>query len=265
MGWYTAHRGLQSICSPVGGSLSYSRAGVLYSLGSRSVFAGHERVFVIDRKFFVNWYNKHGRDLPWRKEDVSPFKVLITEMLLRQTHVANVIKVWEQFTSSYPTPLDILEASDEELAGHLHLLGLVNQRVEALKAAAGWLVEHHSGQVPETLEELKAIPHVGIYAAGAVLAFAFRQRSAIVDTNIQRVYARYYGMEVKPDVRRNPHVWELAREHLPPVDGDVPAHHYGLLDFSAQVCTARSPRCEACPLVASCDYGRFKVESIEQP
>ena len=211
---------------------------------------------MLNKNFFVNWYKKRGRSFPWRVGRIQPFTSLITEMLLRQTRAGAVAKLWEPFFARYSTPLSIVSANKEELFNELKILGFGNQRVEALVSASNWILEHHNGRVPKKLDQLLAIPHVGIYAARAVLCFAFNQRIEIVDVNVQRFFARYYGLEVKADVRRNPHVWQVAQEALPPGARRTQQHNYGLLDFTAEICVAGKPFCEICPLSSSCELGQ---------
>src|SRR5260221_472991 len=154
-----------------------------------------------DKIFFINWYEMHGRDFPWRQEGTSPFAILVTEMLLRQTDAMSVSKLWEEFIQKYPDAETLAIADENELLEQLKILGLARQRSSALISAASWIVEHHKGELPNTINELLKIPHVGTYVAHAVLCFAFNQRVEIVDTNILRFYARYYGLNTKPDIR----------------------------------------------------------------
>ncbi|MFH1328751.1 MAG: DNA (cytosine-5-)-methyltransferase [Candidatus Bathyarchaeota archaeon] len=153
--------------------------------------------------FFVNWYNMHRREFPWRQEDVSPFHILITEMLLRQTKASMVSGMWVEFTTKYPDPEAIVSSNENSLVDNLRALGFVNQRSEALKLASKWLLDNHDGKVPDCEEELFKIPHVGLYTSRAVLCFAFGYKIPIVDQNILRFFSRYYGLSVKPDIRRD--------------------------------------------------------------
>jgi len=200
-----------------------------------------------DKNFFIKWYETSGRMFPWRQEGISPFYVLITEMLLRQTDAPSVAKIWHSFFVKYPNVETLAAANKDELFDQLKILGLAGQRSSALLLAASWIVEHHKGILPDTKEELCAIPHVGLYVAHAVLCFAFEQPVEVVDTNILRFFSRYYNIFVrKPDIRRNPKIWEVARASLP--GEKVKQHNYGLLDFTAEICKSRNPLCSLCPL-----------------
>ncbi|HEX7274557.1 MAG TPA: hypothetical protein VF248_02995 [Nitrososphaeraceae archaeon] len=218
---------------------------------------------MLKKSFFVNWYKNYGRDFPWRRDNIHPFHSLITEMLLRQTRAGAVAKLWSEIIDRYPDPYFLSNVDQSVLAGELKLLGFGNQKADALISASKWLIQYHSGKVPSNLEKLLAIPHVGIYAARAVLSFAFNKRIEIVDVNIQRFFARYYGLEVKTDVRRNPHIIEIAKQSLPKGAKSTQHHNYGLLDFTAEICIARNPRCYICPLSSSCWWGRSQVSGTE--
>jgi A/G-specific adenine glycosylase len=170
---------------------------------------------MLEKNFFVNWYKNHGRDFPWRRAGTTPFAFLVTEMLLRQTRAAGVAKLWNEFVKKYPDAEAMARANTWDLVDQLEILGFGNQKAGALVSAAKWLVEHHGGCVPSILDELLNIPHIGLYSARAILCFAFGHRIEIVDTNIQRFFARYYGIDVKPDIRRNPFIWEIAKQALP--------------------------------------------------
>ncbi len=180
-------------------------------------------------------------------------------MLVRQTRASEVAKIWDAFMAAYPNAYALAAARESELVRQLAVLGFGNQKAEALCAAASYLIEHHGGEVPKTLEELLAIPHIGNYAARAVLCFAFGVRIEIVDTNVLRFYARYFGESVKPDIRRNPHVWEWARHALPRERQKAQQHNYGILDFTADICKPGRPRCEVCPLAVSCHWGQQQL------
>lgn len=214
----------------------------------------------MNKGFFVRWYTKRGRSFPWRAPTTTKFELLVTEMLLRQTRAANVEKIWHGFVRRYPTAETMIRASRKELSSQLEVLGFGNQKAEALLSAAHWLISRHGGEVPDRLEELLDIPHIGLYSARAILSFAYGHRIEIVDTNIQRLFARYHGLEVKPDIRRNPIIWKMATEALPRSRKQAMHHNYGLLDFTAEVCKAGRPRCTICPIAAKCATGGELIE-----
>jgi A/G-specific adenine glycosylase len=184
-------------------------------------------------------------------------------MLLRQTQAIAVAKMWRPFIQRYPDAKTLTQADQNELFTQLKVLGLASQRSSALLEAASWLVEHHKGQVPATLEELVKIPHVGLYVAHAVVCFAFGQPVEVVDTNVLRFFARYHEIHVPPDIRRAPTIWKVARQALPKRREDVQPHNYGFLDFTAQICRSRSPQCNICPLLSGCKWGSHQLAIVE--
>jgi len=206
------------------------------------------------KMFFVNWFRIYGRYFPWRRHNISPYRSLVTEMLLRQTKASNVSSIWASFIKRYPRPIALASVRKAELVKHISVLGFGNQRADALILASSWLVHHHNGKVPSTLHELLNIPHIGEYSARAVLCFAYGKRAEIVDSNVLRFFGRYYGLSLKPDNRRNPIAWEIARAALPRSTKLTREHNYGLLDFTADICKPGRPRCEICALAQTCNW-----------
>lgn len=223
-----------------------------------------EAARVVEQRFFIKWYRRHGRDFPWRQDRLDPYKSLVTEMLLRQTRAEGVAKLWDKFFERYPDVESLALAKRGRLREFIAILGFGSQRAEALIHAAKFLVEHHGGKVPNKLECLLAVPHIGHYAARAVLCFAFGRPVEIVDVNVLRFFARYFGITVKPDIRRSPAAWELAARLLPTGSKRAQQHNYGMLDFTAQVCKAGTPRCGICPLASSCVWQLTQVEKMDK-
>jgi A/G-specific adenine glycosylase len=212
------------------------------------------------KMFFVKWFKTQGRSFPWRKRNVSPFKILLTEMLLRQTRASHVSSIWISFTSRYSTPKELLSASREDLMKYLRVLGFGNQRFDALRLAASWLIQHHKGRVPNSLHDLLKVPHIGEYSSRAILCFAYGEKEEIVDSNVLRFFSRYYGLALKPDNRRNPLAWQIAREALPRWTKFVREHNYGILDFTADICKPGKPLCKSCPLARTCNWATKPIE-----
>jgi A/G-specific adenine glycosylase len=217
---------------------------------------------MIKKTFFVNWFRKYGRSFPWRENEVSPFVILITEILLTQTKASDVIKIWHNLIKDYSTPKSIINASDDELFNKVNVLGFGNIKVKALKLASAYIYEQYNEKVPGDLVSLLKIPYVGEYAARAVLCFAFNKKVEIVDTNVLRLFSRYFGLQFNRDARRAPKSWEIAREILPREKRMAKPHNYGLLDFTADICKPGEPRCEICPLSQSCEYGQAKLDGF---
>lgn len=203
------------------------------------------------RAAFRKFYRTRGRRFPWRAKGTTPFGILVVEMLLRQTRADQVAKVWPVLMERYPDPRSLAAASPEELYALLSPLGFGRQRVQAVQEMSTVLVQRHRGRVPRSIDKLLELPHVGLYAAHATACFAFGQRVPVVDANVLRVLGRLFGETFKPDNRRSPEAWELARSIMP-AHGPAKEHNYGLLDFSALVCTPGKPLCRECPLNGEC-------------
>ena len=202
--------------------------------------------------FFANWFKVRGRSFPWRKEGVSPFGILLAEILLKQTRAEMVAAVWPALLRKYPSAASLESASPEVLLQHISRLGFGRKRTTALRQLSAAI--DGAGGLPSKPSELMELPHVGVYSAHAVACFAFGRRVPVVDLSIVRVLSRLAGIEPPSDIRRAPEVWEIARSLLP--DKEVKEHNYGLLDFAADTCKARSPRCHECPIAPSCAHAR---------
>lgn len=217
---------------------------------------------------FRQFYRKHGRDFPWRDKGTTPFEILVAEMLLRQTQAIQVAAVWPSLRERYPGPRELAAADQSALVELLTPLGLGNQRAKALREMSTELIRKHRGRVPRKIEALLALPHVGLYAAHATACFAFGQRVPVVDTNVLRVLGRVFGEKYGLDNRRAPKAWQVAQEIMPP-KGSAREHNYGLLDFSALVCTPKKPLCRVCPINGKCtwcwEHVWSKVDMAQQP
>ena len=202
--------------------------------------------------FFANWFKMRGRSFPWREEDVSPYGILLAEVLLKQTRAEMVAAVWPALYRKYPNAASMESARPEVLHQDISCLGFGRQRVSGLRQLSGAI--NKAGGLPNRPADLMKLPHVGLYSAHAIACFAFGHRVPIVDLSIIRVISRLAGIEPPTDIRRAPEVWEIAQTLLP--DKEVKEHNYGLLDFAADMCKARSPSCDECPVSHSCTHAR---------
>ena len=203
--------------------------------------------------FFVDWYKARGRSFPWREHGTSPYAVLLAEVLLKQTRAEMVATVWPALVRRYPSAASLQSADPEVLYRNISCLGFGRQRTRALRQLSVALIE--AGGIPSEPVDLMELPHVGIYSAHAVACFAFGRRVPVVDLSIVRVLSRLAGIEPPSDIRRAPELWEIARSLLP--GKEIKEHNYGLRDFAASVCKARSPGCGECPVTSSCAYARY--------
>lgn len=199
----------------------------------------------------LEWYAANARPLAFRRT-TDPWAVLLSEVIAQQTQAARAAEAWERLIALFPTPASMAAVSPATVIREWRGLGY-NRRALALHRAATAIVERHGGRVPDDLSELTALPGIGPYTARAVLAIAFDQPVAALDTNIRRVLAR-----LAPGAP-----WGAATQ--PWADGFVPAHAaaawtHALMDLGATICRKQRPRCEACPLRPLCPFEPTAVE-----
>jgi A/G-specific adenine glycosylase len=197
----------------------------------------------------LDWYAAEGRDLPWRNTQ-DPYAILVSEIMLQQTQVRTVLPFYQRFLERFPSLQALAEAPLPEVKAITDPLGY-KVRGERLKRIAETAVERYGGSLPQTEEELLQLPGIGRYTAGAVRSFAFGHDAPILDTNVLRLLVRVFAppREGGPALllRR---LWALAAAVIPPGEGY--AFNQALMDFGAQVCTARRPMCLFCPLRPVC-------------
>ncbi|HLL65899.1 MAG TPA: A/G-specific adenine glycosylase [Micromonosporaceae bacterium] len=201
----------------------------------------------------ISWYDEHARDLPWRRPEVSPWGVLVSEFMLQQTQVSRVEPVWHAWMARWPTAAALAESPSGEAIRAWGRLGYP-RRALRLHECAVQIVARHGGAVPSDLAALLALPGIGSYTGRAVAAFAYRQRHPVVDTNVRRVVARAAGG--RPDAGSATTVADLhaVEALLPAVPERAARASVAFMELGALVCTARVPRCAACPLVAGCAW-----------
>jgi A/G-specific adenine glycosylase len=201
------------------------------------------------RRRLLAWYRRNGRDLPWRKTD-DPYHILVSEVMLQQTQVDRVLPKYAEWLDKYPSLHALADAPLPEVAETWRPLGY-NVRPRRLHAIARESVARFGGELPSDEETLLSFKGIGEYTAGAVLSFAFGQRKAILDTNVARVLFRVFVGEGDPKSHRmKRHLWEVSRTVLP--QRHVFDFNQALMDFGATLCSARKPRCRACPMRAGC-------------
>lgn len=197
----------------------------------------------------LGWYDEHGRHrLPWREAGRSAFEVLLAEILLQRTTAAAVSGVYVSLVAQYPTPEAAVASPVSDLESLIAPLGL-SKRATYIERCSGQLLARHSGCVPRTRSGLLELHGVGEYTARSVLVHSFDAELSAVDTNVERLVSRFFGFG--PDARS---VADFTDELVPP--GRSSDFLYAMLDFAADVCTARSPECGGCPLEGDCDSSR---------
>lgn len=202
----------------------------------------------------VDWYSSHARDLPWRRTDSTPWSILVSEVMLQQTPVARVLPVFEQWMARWSSPADLAGATSGDAIRAWGRLGYP-RRALRLHSAAIVCMERHGGEVPRTVTELRGLPGVGEYTAAAVASFAFRQRHAVLDTNVRRVHARILeGVEFEPSGAPSSAERRRALTLLPSEPAQAATTSIAVMELGALLCTARAPNCGACPVADSCGW-----------
>ena len=189
----------------------------------------------------LDHHRSHARDLPWRQEPRDPYRTWLSEVMLQQTTVATVIPRFLRFIERWPTVDALAAASDEDILGEWAGLGYY-ARARNLIACARAVVAR--GGFPVTEAELRALPGLGAYTAAAVAAIAFGEDAVAVDTNVERVAARMFGLADRRSAG------EAARGWFPP--GRHGAFAEALMDLGAGICRPKAPDCPSCPIAAHC-------------
>jgi A/G-specific adenine glycosylase len=197
----------------------------------------------------LRWYRRHRRDLPWRRTR-DPYAIWVAEIMLQQTRSETVLRYFDRFLRRFPTVGSLARAPQSAVLTLWSGLGYYS-RARHLHMAAQRVATAHAGRVPATPRALLALPGVGHYTAGALASIAFGRREPVLDGNVARVLARWFG--VRGDPRAGPiraKLWKLAADLVSPrAPGDW---NQALMELGATVCTPRAPSCERCPLRAEC-------------
>jgi A/G-specific adenine glycosylase len=206
-------------------------------------------------KRIIEWYGLHGDiHLPWRSAR-SGWEALVASFLLRKTTTKQVAEIYVEFIRRYPGPQALLKASEDEVRELIKPLGIEHQRSKHLTALAREIVVRFGGQVPCDKESLKELPGVGDYISSEVLLVACNQPEPLLDRNMIRVLERVLGVKSS---KKRPHtdkaLWRFAKTIVPAEPGQARKFNYGVLDFARKICTARSPKCPACPLRDICFF-----------
>lgn len=210
------------------------------------------------------WFAAAARPLPWRAAEVSPWAVLVSEFMLQQTQVARVIPLWEAWIARWPTPAALAAEPPAEAVRAWDRLGYP-RRALWLHGAAVEVVERHGGEVPSALDDLLALQGVGPYTARAVAAFAFGMRHPVVDTNTRRVIARATLGQAEPGPPSAARDIATMSALLPESDAAARVFNAAAMELGATVCTARSPRCDVCPIAGSCAWRMAGHPAYEGP
>lgn len=212
-------------------------------------------------KFFsamlLDWYRQYGRDFPWRRHP-QPYDVWVSEIMAQQTRLETVLPYYQRWMERFPTLGDLAAADQQEVLSVWEGLGYYS-RARNLHRAAQVVISELGGQIPPTSDELRKLPGIGPYTAGAIASLAFGRDEAVVDGNVKRVLARCFGVRQPVNTPAGEkRIWELAREHLP--IGQAGGYNQALMDLGATICLPRRPSCHNCPLAGICAANRENLQ-----
>jgi A/G-specific adenine glycosylase len=201
------------------------------------------------RQRLLTWYGRHGRDLPWRKTD-DPYHILVSEIMLQQTQVDRVLPKYAEWLDKYPSMEVLAAAPEQDVTTTWYPLGY-NIRPKRLQSIARESVAKYGGRLPQDEATLLSFKGIGAYTAGAIRSFAFRERAAILDTNVARVLFRVFVAKGDPkNHAMKQHLWKLSETVMP--YRQVFDFNQALMDLGAMICVARNPKCLVCPMAKGC-------------
>ena len=197
----------------------------------------------------VGWYRGARRDLPWRRTR-DPYAIWVSEVMLQQTRVTVVVPYWQRWMARFPSPAALAGAPLDDVLAAWSGLGYYG-RARNLHRGAREVVARYGGRLPDSAGELRTLPGIGRYTAGAIASMAFDRQEPLVDGNVARVLARVFAVEedVKSAAGQN-RLWQLAADLVPSeAPGDF---NQALMELGATLCAPAAPRCAGCPLAADC-------------
>ena len=201
----------------------------------------------------LGWYAVNARDLPWRAPGVSPWAVLVSEIMLQQTPVSRVLPAYHAWLARWPNPAAQAADPAGEAVRQWGRLGYP-RRALRLHETATIVTQKYGGELPSTRDELLELPGIGAYTAAAVAVFAFGRKHAVLDTNVRRVLARVESGAEFPTAQPSVAEYRLAESLLPQDDTVAARWSVAVMELGALTCTAAAPRCDECPVAQRCAW-----------
>lgn len=204
---------------------------------------------MIFSKRLIYWYLQNKRDLPWRNTR-NPYEIWLSEIILQQTRVAQGLPYFEAFISAFPTVYDLANASEEQVLKLWQGLGYYS-RARNLHQTAQTIVSNYKGVFPNSYNELLQLKGIGPYTAAAIASFSFDEQVPVVDGNVFRVLARYFGVET--DISSHTAKKEFTQLAHEVLDVNQPAlFNQAMMEFGSLQCVPANPNCDACVFNDSC-------------
>lgn len=208
----------------------------------------------------IEWHRHNHRSFAWREQRRTPWEILLSELLLRQTDAKRVASIYDRLIHLAPTAPDLGSLGVGTLEHLLRPLGLYRQRAQGLVQLSAAIIGA-GGELPSNEAALRKLPHVGPYAAGAVTVFALGRCAPLPDINVGRVGGRYFGMAF----RKRSEIWAVAQRIARNCPRESPREFYwAILDLSAAICKPANPKCAECPLNARCRFGHARLAQLRR-
>ena len=208
----------------------------------------------------MQWYAETARPFPWRRVPPDAYMVLVSETMLQQTQASRVAELLPLFMKTFPSIQQLAAASNADVVLRWKGLGY-NSRALRLRDAARAIVENHGGVVPSQPDVLRTLPGIGPYTSAAIACFAYNVWTVVLDVNVRRVYSRWLRKQATTSaVESDAELIDLAECVIP---RDAPSvWHHAVMDLGATICTARKPKCTACPLSDTCPSAGTMQEAV---
>jgi A/G-specific adenine glycosylase len=200
------------------------------------------------------------RNFSWRHK-ITPYRIMVAEFMLQRTRAEQVEPVYTQFLNRYPSVVSLSKAKTKDVAHYTKHLGM-HWRAKHFIAAAKFIVKEYTGRIPSNREKLLEIPGVGEYVAGAILTVAFQKPEWVIDSNIARSLNRYHGLGLHGEIRRKKEIIDLSKQFF--LHKNPRKLLFTILDFTALICTPRSPKCEECAILKNCKTGTSLLRRINK-
>ncbi|WP_343488147.1 A/G-specific adenine glycosylase [Allomuricauda sp. d1] len=197
----------------------------------------------------LRWYTENKRELPWRTTQ-NPYNIWLSEVMLQQTRVAQGLPYYKKFIKAFPTVTDLANASEEKVLKLWQGLGYYS-RARNMHATARYVVAENGAEFPKTYEGLLKLKGVGDYTASAIASICYGEPQPVVDGNVYRVLARYFGVDLPTNSTAGiKYFKQLAKEVMSA--STVRDYNQGIMEFGAIQCAPKNPNCTVCPLNDGC-------------